>query len=286
MRFESRDGSLLDALRKLNIQRGDILYVASDITTLVFNMVNAYGVSGKSEIDAGLDELVDTFQEAVGEEGTLLFPVFAWEWCSRGTHNVKTTKCEEGALANWILKKRSDFVRTRHPIYSFLVWGKDAAYLRSMDNQDAWSHSSPFYYMQMRGAKNLLFNIEPYQGMTFGHYVEQEVQVPYRHIKYFFGDYTDEEGITEKRMYSMSVRDRGVVSGCSIRNDWLIEKSVAERVEWEGNELTLVDLQKSYDVIKDDMVNNNGENTLYFETGELDWSKKQTVLYEVKGIDV
>ena len=154
-----------------------------------------------------------------------------------------------------------------------------------MDNQDAWSHNSPFYYFQTHGAKQLLFNIESYQGLTFGHYIEQDVGVPYRHPKYFFGNYTDENGITEKRMYSMYVRDIDVEAECGIHNDWLIENSVAKRVLWEGNTLTIVDLQKSYPIIKNDMINNNGRNTLKFSTGNLDWNAKQTVPYELKGID-
>lgn len=286
MKFENVDGSFQKALRELGIVEGDIIYIASDIKTLLFNMATKYGINSKAERDKALHELVDTFKEAVGREGTLLFPVFSWDWCRGKGFNIKTTKGEVGTLQNWVLENRDDFVRTRHPMYSFMVWGKDSVYLSTMDNQDAWSHASPFYYLQTHGAKQLLFNIESYQGLTFGHYVEQEVSVPYRHPKYFFGCYTDENGIAEKRMYSMHVRDIDMESGCGIHNDWLIEQSVAQKVMWDGNTLTIVDLQRSYSVIKDDMINNKGKNTLTFATGELDWEAEQTVSYEVKGIDI
>ncbi len=286
MLFEKSRNELIKVLGELGIGEGDILYVSSDIKTLLFNLAVGQNIKNKSDRDAAIGEFVDVFQEIVTAQGTLMFPVFSWDWCRGNGFDYRKTKGEVGTLSNWILKNRTDFIRTRHPIYSFMVWGKDAEYLKTLDNQDAWSHASPFYYLQINHAKQLLFNIEAYQGLTFGHYLEQEVAVPYRHTKYFFGVYTDETGIKEKRMYSMYVRDMNVDSGCGIHNSWLIEKGVAQKTEWEGNVLTVVDLQQSYYIIRDDLLNNNGENTLTFTVGGFDWNTDQTVAYEVKGIDI
>ena len=285
MLFEKENGSFLRALWEIGIKNGSILCVTADLKTVLFRMATEYGVTGKEQRDTAFHCMVDTFQNAVGEEGTLLFPAFSWDWCKGKGFDVRSTKGEVGTLSNWVLLNRQDFVRTRHPIYSFLVWGKDANVLQAMDNQDAWSHSSPFYYFQKNGAKWLLLNVEADHSLTFAHYLEQETHVPYRHPKYFFGNYTDENGNTEKRMYSMHVRDLEVESHCAVRNDWLVEKNVATRVIWEENEIILVDLQKSYPVIFDDMVNHNGINTISFTKGRLDWNAKQTVPYEVKGME-
>lgn len=286
MLCEMKDGSLAAALNTIGINSGEVLYVSSDIKALLFNLAVEKGIETRKERNEALSDLIDTFQNVVGCEGTLLFPVFSWDWCRGNGFNVKATKGEVGALSNWVLAHRTDFKRTRHPMYSFMVWGKDAGCLTTMDNQDAWGHSSPFYYLQTHGAKQLLLNIEAHQGFTFGHYMEQEVHVPYRHPKYFFGEYTDENGITETRMYSMYVRDMDVECDLRIHNDWLIENGVAEQIEWEGNMLTTVDLQKSYSLIRKDMVENNGMNTLAFASGRLDWNKAQTIPYEVKGIKI
>jgi len=277
-------GSLADALRSVGVSDGDILYVSSDIKTLLFQLSEKFNITGKADRNAALNEVVDVFQNVVGSRGTLLFPVFSWDYCRGNGFDIRNTKGEVGTLSNWVLKNRSDFRRTRHPMYSFMVWGKDTEYLCSMDNQDAWGCMSPFRYFQVRGAKQLLFNIEAYQGLTFGHYVEQEVDVPYRHPKYFFGTYIDESGSEETRMYSMYVRDMDVEMECNVHNDFLIEKGVAKQVEWDDNILTVVDLKNSYDILKEDMKKYNGINTLKFKTGSLDWNKKKTVPYEVKGV--
>ncbi len=285
MAFEQEKGSLKNVLNALDVKEGDILYVSSDIKTFLFNLAMEFDIKTKKDRNQAINEFVDELQTIVGQEGTLLFPVFSWDWCRGNGFNVKSTKGEVGILSNWVLNNRKDFKRTRHPIYSFMVWGNDAEYLKALDNQDAWSHTSPFYYFKTHEAKQLLFNIEAYQGLTFSHYLEQEVGVPYRHPKYFFGEYTNENGMTEKRMYSMHVRDMDLEVRSGINNEWLIRNGVASRAEWEGNQLTVVNLEKSYTVISDDMVNNNGKNTLKFLNGGLDWSKKRTILYEIKGIE-
>ncbi len=280
--FEEVKGSLKVALNKLQIKEGDILYISSDIKTLLFNLVEKYNIKTQNERNKVLNSFIDELQNIVGKEGTLLFPVFSWAWCKEKIFDIKNTKGEVGSLSNWILFNRKDFIRTRHPIYSFMVWGGGSEHLKNMDNQDAWSHSSPFYYLQTHNAKQLLFNIEAYQGLTFSHYVEQEVKVPYRHPKYFFGKYIDENGNSEYRMYSMYVRDTDEFKvKCNIHNNWLIENKVALRVKWENNLLTVVDLQKSYFIIRKDILENNGENTLLFENYNLDWNKKSTVPFEI-----
>lgn len=283
--IEKKEGSFRTVLNELGVNKGDILYVSSDIKTVLFNLAMEFNIKTKKERNTALDALVDELQDIVGVEGTLLFPVFSWDWCRGKGFDILNTKGEVGTFSNWVLENRKDFVRTKHPMYSFMVWGKDAEYLKNLDNQDAWSHSSPFYYLQTHKAKQLLFNIEAFQGLTFGHYIEQEVGVPYRHPKYFFGEYTDDNGIAERRMYSMYVRDMDLEAGCGIHNDWLIENDVACRNEWEGNLLTVVDLEKAYPLIRNDMLYNNGKNTLTFAEGGLDWNQEQTIPYEVKGID-
>lgn len=275
---------LKNVLERLGVKKGDILYISSDIKTLLFTMSMDYGIRDKKSRNEMLNSLVDVFQETVGEEGTVLFPVFSWDWCRGNGFDLLHTKGEVGTLSNWVLENRKDFVRTKHPIYSFMVWGKDTGCLTGMDNQDAWSHSSPFYYLQTHHAKQLLFNIEAYQGLTFVHYLEQEAGVPYRHPKYFFGEYVDADGTKETRMYSMYVRDIDFETGCGVHSQFLIDNGAACQENWLDNILTVVNLAEGCDIILKDIKENNGRNTLTFKEGGLDWTKERKVPYEVKGV--
>jgi aminoglycoside 3-N-acetyltransferase len=269
-----------EALNKLAICKDDILYISSDIKVLLYKLASDYGITSKKDRNIVLNQIVDCLQQIVGIQGTLLFPVFSWSFCCGKGFNYKTTKGEVGSFSNWVMANRPDFLRTQHPMYSFMVWGADTKMLVSMQNQEAWSECSPFNYFRIKCAKQLLFNIEAYQGLTFGHFVEQCVHVPYRHPKYFFGKYTDADGNTEIRSYSMYVRDIDVDVGCSIYNKFLIKKGTAIQTEWQDNVLTVVDLAKCFPIIRDDILYNNGENTLRFQNYSFNWKQKQTVPYE------
>jgi len=273
-----------EKLKEIGMSKGDVVYIASDITNLLYIAKNECDILIKDR-DKFLNNLVDMFKEVVGEEGTLMFPVFSWDYCRGKSFDYKTSPGEVGALNNWILKNRQDFIRTKHPMYSFMVWGKYTHKLAAMNNQDAWSDAGPFKFLIDYHAKNLFFDIEAYKGITFVHYVEQQLKVPYRHPKYFFGDYTDKNGVTEKRCYSMYVRDWEVTMLGCITNKYLIDNGLAAGTDCHGLMLTCCDLNKTYPVLVDDMKNNNGKNTLAFENYTLDWSAPQTLPYEVKGLE-
>jgi len=270
-------------LTEMGVSNGDVLYVASDIKVLMFKAMRDLGVRGKTGTDEFLGAFVDMFQNLVGEKGTLLFPIYSNDFCAGRGFDIRTTKGYTGTLSNWILDNRKDFKRTAHATHSLMVWGSHADKLVAMQNQDAWGHCSPFEFLKEVEAKELFFNIDVHQGFTFGHYIEQCTDVPYRHLKYFIGEYTDAAGKTETRMYSMNVRDMDVETWISTTSDFLVEKGVAVADIWQENALTLVDLAASYPVVYADLKENQGLNTVAFNNGySLDWSRGKTVPYEYK----
>lgn len=181
------------------LQKGDCVYVVSDMLA-----------PAKAERERGrrldMDGLVDALKDMVGPEGTLLFPTFNWDYCRGIPFDYRNTPARTGSLPNAVLK-RGDFLRTRHPIYSFAVWGKDAGYLYGNDAPDSFGKGTIFEYMYEQDAKGLALGLHALKGMTYVHHVEQMVQVPYRYNKAFRGDYIDGDGVRESRCYYMYVRD-------------------------------------------------------------------------------
>ena len=274
---------LKEKLNELGMVKGDIVYVASDVRGFLFNVSRKYGFS-QNIANAALGSLTDVIQDTVGEEGTVLFPVFSWDFCRGRGFDYHKTQGEVGTYSNFILNNRKDFKRTQHPMYSFMVWGKLTDTFCNMTNQDAWGEASPFHYMLEHGGKQLNFNVESYKGLTFIHCIEQWVRVPYRHHKYFFGKYTDANGDTEIRSYSMYVRDIEVDEHTKTTNQYLIDNGAAVTADWDGNALTVVDIAKCYEVAGRDIVDNNGRNTLCFENYDFNYHKKQTLPYEISKI--
>ena len=264
------------ALKDLYIRPNDILYIASDISLFLYYTNKNLGVRTVEQRNIFLNNLIDILQKAVGNKGTLLFPIFTWRFCKGEKFDYKNTKGETGTFSNWILENRPDFIRTKHPIYSFMVWGIDAVYLRNLNNKDSWSDDSPFAYLHQKNAKLLLLNVSLQRSFTFMHYVEEKIRVPYRYMKEFVGSYVDESGLEEQRKYSMYVRDLQIESHEYLPETFLTDKEVSVQIKFEKMNMRSIELAKAYKLIEDDLLNKGGENCYKFHNYKINWMNGAT----------
>lgn len=260
----------------LGIREGDLLYISSDITTLLYRLGKVYGIRGSKAKSEFLHQFVDMLKKMTGPEGTLCIPVFTWTFCHGEEFDIKKTPGETGALGNWILANREDFRRTAHPLYSFMVSGKDASLLCAMDNQSAWDAGSPFAHLHHSHGKNLLFNVTLERSFTFLHYVEESLKVPYRYFKDFEGVYVDAQGNREKRIYTQFVRDLAITSRQVTPEDCLDRAGAAVSAEYDQNTLKLVDLERAYPIVAENLLHHNGDNWYDFDGYVFDWEAGQT----------
>ena len=265
-----------EVCRELGVKEGDVLYVSSDITMLMYRVGKTCQMKTRAEKSVFLNRFVDTLRQLVGESGTIMIPMFTWSFCRGIPFDVKKTPGEVGALGNWILENRADFRRTKHPLYSFLVSGKDTDLLCEMDNEIAWGADSPFAYLHHQHGKNLLINVSLERCFTFTHYVEQCIKVPYRYLKEFAGTYMDENGVESRRVYKMFVRDLDIDSKQITPDDCLDKAGVARTLEYDHNSLKLVDLEKAYPVVVDNYLHHNGSDWYDFGDYRIDWEGGQT----------
>lgn len=279
--YDEYISSFKNAIISLNIKKGDILYIASDIAGLLMTAVRELKIRGKEEQDAFFNKIIDTLKDIVGEDGTLLFPVYNWGFCKGETFDYHKTQGTVGALNNFVLNNRSDFIRTRHALYSFMVWGKDAKYLYSMTNQEAWGKTSPFAYLHHNGAKHLCINTTLLSSLTFKHYVEQATNVPYRHHKFFIGHYIDENGVDEIRTYSQYVRDLDVSLKSTQSEEFFEAHNACFKTTFKGCPLSATLLDKAFDLLQDDLLHNNGANLYSFTDYTLPASWAENDSYEI-----
>lgn len=279
-RFGAFFEELFNKLQVLGLKQGDILLVSSDIKLMMLQLALEYDVKDEETRNEALSTLVDLLQDAVGESGTLMFPTYNWSICRGEGYDIRYSRSEVGSLSNWVLDNRSEFVRTRHAIYSFAVWGAGAQVLAKMDNQDSFGVLSPFEYLMAPNAKQLLLDVSAQNCFTFVHAVEQRVNVPYRHLKFFFGDYTDENGLTEPRQYSMFVRDLSLPTYLDLKDEFFIEAGAAHREKWGKSSLLFLSLSSSARAIEDSLRNRNGEGIV----ANFDWSQTPTLPYELSSI--
>ena len=234
---------------KLN--KGDNVFVTSDVKALLYDCIQH---GDETDIQIIIDGIIDI----IGPEGTLVFPTFNWAFCRGEAYDHYKTPCKTGSLGKEALK-RPDFRRTKHPIYSFAVWGKGQEEMCAIDNHSSFGIDSPFTYMMEHNFRNLFIDKDLQHSFVFVHYVEETVgPVPYRYLKDFTADYTDDKGHTRKATYSMNVRDLGldVENVIYAYEPEFIEKGVMQRFFINDLEYKIIELKEAFPIIAEDVRHN------------------------------
>ena len=268
------------ALGRLGVHEGSVVYVGSDATKILLGAVRELELNGKEEQYLFLDAFIDALKSKVTERGTLLFPVYSWAFCKGVAFDYKNTQGQVGFLNNYILNNRMDFRRTKHPLYSLMVWGRDADMLCMLDNQNAWCGNTPYSYLHRNKGIELDLSTTTLRSMTFKHYVEESIHVPYRYPKFFMGEYIDADGNSEIRTYSMYVRNLNVQMESCQNDEFYLEGNTAVKEKFHGWDMIAVDLPRAYELMKDDFLNNGGKNIYRFTDYEIDWSDNDK-FYEI-----
>lgn len=242
---------LKDLASHLHLKEGDNVYVTSDVKQLLYDCMS-------NGDDTDLNILIDGIIDIIGENATLVFPTFNWAFCKGEPYDNHKTPCKTGSLGK-IALAREDFARTKHPIYSFAVWGKDKEKLCELDNKSSFGPDSPFSFMVEHGYRNLFIDKDTQHSFVFVHYAEESNgPVPYRYLKDFTADYTDEKGITRKATYCMNVRNLGMDVENTILplEDEFIEKGIEDRFYINDIEYKIIELKESYPIMAGDVINN------------------------------
>ena len=165
----------LDMVRQLDIKPGSLVWVAADVTRLAL-------AGRRLEVGFSIDHLIDCFKQVLGKGGTLVIPSFNFNLKNNDQYFPQKTLPITGALAVAALK-RPEFIRTKNPLHSFLVWGEYAEELASLDNCSSFSEDSPFAFMKEHEGKMLLVDTSISAAFTFVHHVEEMEKVGYRRFR-------------------------------------------------------------------------------------------------------
>lgn len=97
-------------------------------------------------------------------------------------------------------------LRTKHPVYSFAVIGKDVNRFKK-NNFSAYGEESPFQVLKDLNGKIAILDLPEQKSMTFYHHIEEMNNVEWRYHKIFEGFYEDFENKKTKQKYSIFVRN-------------------------------------------------------------------------------
>ncbi len=200
--------------RKCGIQPGDTVLVHSSLKrTLV-------------EQDTTPQAVMESFLEAVGPEGTVLFPLFNFDFTKGAPFDIRSTPSQMGALTE-AARLHPGAVRSGHPIYSFAVIGPNAEKF-DVDNFSGYGADSPFGILRQLDGKIAVLDLADLNSQTFYHHIEEMHAVDYRFHKRFTAPYTDIHGETGERTYGLFVRDieRGVTTDVDPMGELLWQKGL------------------------------------------------------------
>lgn len=253
---------LRDIPEYFGLNKGDSVWIASDAKRLIYSCI-------EHGDDRDLNVLIDGVIDRIGPEGTILIPTFNWDFCKGKTFDRKKTPCKTGIIGKTALA-REDFIRTRHPIYSFAVWGKDAKMLADMDNKSSFGADSPFTYCRDNNTKNVFIDVECQHSYTFVHYVEELCGVPYRYLKDFTADYIDYDGSVTKRTYSMNVRDLDMDIFVTIFpfEEEFTRAGAARRYTVNDIPMKTISMGDTYEMIKKDVLENKSRKICTYKGQE------------------
>lgn len=110
---------LIEGFIKAGIKKGDILFIHSSL-------------KGLGYIEGGPQTVIKALKETVGNEGTLIFPVFTINMSMEQTlndpshlFNPSSSLSTVGSISNTFLKGEN-IHRSLHPTHSVAAWGKHA----------------------------------------------------------------------------------------------------------------------------------------------------------------
>ena len=256
MSMELRE--LASRWKSSGIQEGDCVLLHSNVKRLTRELL-------KLRIKDPIDFILDSFLSSVGDAGTLIIPLFNFDFCSGVPFDAKKTMSQMGSLTE-TARIRCDGMRSGHPVYSFCAFGKYAPQIHAMNNVSAYSEDSPFAFLARVEGKIASLDLEDQGSMTFYHHVEEMCRVDYRYMKSFHADYTDLTGTTTSAEYKIYVRriEKGVKTFVNPAGEMMWERGVyyGDR-PGIGSGLRTASASNFYDVVEGIIASGKAEGMLY-----------------------
>jgi aminoglycoside 3-N-acetyltransferase len=257
---------LSDIWRKCGIKSGDTVLLHSDVKRILmfYNYFNQPNDIKKEKV-LSVDDILDSFFLALGGNGTLVIPLFNFDFSEGKLFDINVTPSQMGVLTE-VARNRLNYIRTKNPVYSFAIFGKNKQYFQSVKLETAMGVDSVFSRLMEMGGKIAVLGLTDRECMTFYHHIEEMNRVDYRIPKKFTGLYIDSQNNTTEKTINLYVRDldKGVNTLLDPVADLMWEEGLysGERHN-EGTGLRVVSANKMYDFVSDLIKSNKTKGFLY-----------------------
>lgn len=239
--------------------------LAGDTVLIHSSLKRTLQMSSQEGIMITPRDVLDSFSRAVTPSGSVILPLFNFDFPKTKHFDIRSTPSQMGALSE-AARLHSPVVRTGHPIYSFAVIGKEAKAFEGVDNISGYGADSPFAILRRLNGKIACLDIEDLNSMTFYHHVEEMECVDYRYFKNFSGTYVDSDGKQTTKVYKLFVRDieRKVLTILNPAGELMWEAGLYKGMRpKQGNGLRTVDANQMFDFVTNIIRTNRALGLLY-----------------------
>jgi len=254
---------MINEWHEAGVQKGDVLLLHS-------NIIRTFVRYFKSGVKLTPQEILKSFSDAVGPSGTLLIPLFNFDFTKGIPFDIRHTPSQMGALTE-ACRLQPSSVRTGHPIYSFAAIGSQAENFNGVNNFSGYGDDSPFGILRKMDGKIAVLDLPDQNSMTFYHHVEEMHEVAYRYHKEFVGNYTDFSGNTKPRKYGLFVRniERNVLTNVNPAGELMWKNGLYKgHKPNEGCGLRTISANQMFDFVSNIITSGKAKNILYKIGGE------------------
>jgi aminoglycoside N3'-acetyltransferase len=245
------DSSILNkVLEEFKIKSNSNIYLSLDIMKLAVNL-NLH----KKNMEEFANSVLVFFLDKIGKNGNLAIPVFNEDSINKGFFDRKTSLGQSGAFGNLLLKKNFNN-RSRHPYVSYLFFGKDAAELININNQNSEGLDSPWQKIINKNFIIVTLGHHYQRAFSIIHYLEKLANVDYRFDKKFNVEYTDFDGKAENKEFSFFARKLDICEFSSITkhcDDFFVNEKIVTFFKHKSLLSFRMDLNTASEVIINDL---------------------------------
>lgn len=249
---------LASGWREAGVEAGDMLLLHTNLSRILRRVKALGGLPSPETVLA-------SFLCALGPEGTLLLPLFNFDFARGVPFDLDTTPSQMGVLTE-LGRHWPGAVRTGHPIYSFAALGGRVDPLRDVKNFSGYGADSPFGILHRLNGKIGVLDLPDQNSVTFYHYIEETLEVPYRYHKTFTAPYRGADGLETIETFGLFVRDidAGVVTRVNPMGERLWDRGLyrGSRPK-EGHGLRVISSQALFDEVSVVIKSGGAKGLLY-----------------------
>lgn len=233
--------TLINGLRQLGINAGDLLLVHSDLMLLG----TPEKAHSREEI---LSFYLEAFQKVLGPTGTLSVPAFFYEYARHGkpfdTKHSPVSK-SLGAFSAFICTLPQT-IRSGNPLQSIASMGKLAEKISGGDSLSGYGVNSPWHRIRKNKGKIVFIGIG-LEVMTYVHYIEQAVGVPHMYWKlYTYPVLRDRKPIPGHPVSAVRYLNYEIEYNLKPFENLLLQKGAAKSLQVGKGNIIVVDAEDAY----------------------------------------